>query len=134
MEMSALDRQMTCPTCQWRTPLRSAAVALTLLVAWLSAACARNPVARTDPTATYVPPPTATAAPTATPVPENDGLQSLPSAEVLVIGSTVVFNGIIDESFYNLFRRTVAVRDAVIKTIQLRSYGGEASLSIEMAE
>ncbi len=134
MEMSALDRQMTCPTCQWRTPPRAAAVALTLLVAWLSAACARNPVAGTDPTATYVPPPTATAAPTATPVPENDGLQSLPSAEVLVIGSTVVFNGIIDEPSYDLFRRTVAASDAVIKTIQIPSYGGEASLSIEMAE
>ena len=134
MKMTALDRPMTCPTRQWRRTLRAATVALALLVACLFAACAQSPAAPANPTATYAPPPTATAAPTATPVSENDGLRSLPSAKVSVIGSTVVFNGIIDEPSYNLFRRTVAASDAVIKTVQIRSYGGEASLSIEMAE
>ena len=134
MKMTALDRPMTCPTRQWRRTLRAATVALALLVAWLFAACAQSPAAPANPTATYVPPPTATAAPPTTSVSENDGLRSLPSAEVSIISSTVVFNGIIDEPSYNLFRRTVAASDAVIKTVQIRSYGGEASLSIDMGE
>ena len=134
MKMTALDRQMTCPTRQWRRTLRAATVALALLVVWLFAACAQSPPAPANPTATQVPPPTATAAPTATSVSENDGLRSLPSAEVSIIGSTVVFNGIIDEPNYTLFRRTVAASDAVIKTVQIGSYGGEASLGIDMGK
>ena len=134
MKMTAIRPTNDLPHPSMERALRAATIALALLVACLFAACAQSPAAPANPTATYVFPPTATAAPPTSPVSENDGLRSLPSAELSNIGSTVVFNGIIDDSSYNLFRRTVAASDAVIKTVQIRSYGGEASLSIEMAE
>lgn len=127
-------RLLTCANSRWRGILRGAAIALALTVVSLSAGCAQSPMAPPSPTATYIPQPTSTAVPTATTVSENDSLQSLPGSEVSISGSTVVFNGIMDQPSYDYFRRTVAASDADIKTIQVRSSGGEAGLGIEMGE
>lgn len=134
MDKPASGQLLTCANSQWRGTLRGAAIALAFAVIWLSAGCAPGSNGAPGPTATYVPPPTSTSVPTATPVSENDSLQSLPRTEVSIIGSTLVFNGIINQPSYDHFRRTVVARDADIKTIQVRSSGGETSLSIEMGE
>lgn len=134
MDKMALGQFLTCANSQWRGTLRGAAIALALAVIWLSAGCAQSPMAPPSPTATFVPPPTSTSVPTATPVSGNDSFHSLPRAEVSITGSTLVFNGVIDKPSYNHFRRTVAASDADIKTIQVRSYGGEVSLGLKMGE
>ena len=134
MKMLALDQQMTRPTSHCRRTLRAAAVVLALLVALLSTGCAQGPVVPADPTATYVPPPTATPKPTETPVSANQRFRSLPRAEVSINGSTLVYSGIIDQPSYNHFRRIIAAGDPVIKTVQIRSYGGVADISLKMGE
>ena len=111
-----------------------AAIVLALTAVLLAAGCAQSPPVPRDPTATYVPPPTATPEPTATPVPGHIWIQSLPLAEVSIVGSILVYDGIIDQPSYDHFRRIVAASDVVIKTIQIRSNGGDTSSSLMMGE
>ena len=123
----------TCPNSCGRKTL-CGAFALALIVVWLAAGCAQSPTAPADPTATYVPPPTATSEPKATPVMVQEELRSFPRAEISIDGSTLVYDGIIDQPSYDHFRRIVAASDAVIKTIQIRSNGGADSDSLRMGE
>ena len=111
-----------------------AAIVLALAAVWLAAGCAQSPPVPRDPTATYVPPPTATPEPTATPVPGHIWIRSLPLAEVSIVGSTLMYHGVIDQPSYDHFRRIVAASDVVIKIIQIRSNGGDTSSSLMMGE
>ena len=124
---------MTCHN-SYRGRTLYAAVALALMVVWLSAGCSQSPTAPADPTATYVPTPSATPEPTETPVMAKEELRSFPRAEISINGLTLVYNGIIDQPSYNHFRRIVAASDGLIETVQIRSNGGDVSFGLKMGE
>ena len=81
-------------------------------------------------TATLVPPPTATLV-AATPVPA-EALGGVSPAEVYVSGSTLVYNGRIDEESYTLFRRASDESGDDVTAIRINSRGGDVRSAIKI--
>lgn len=114
---------------QPRGHLWDTAVTLVVVALVLSPGCVQSERTLPSPTATYVPPPTATPTRTVGPV---QSILSMPPAEISTRAGTMIYDGIINQESYNLFRRIVATSDTSIDTIQITSYGGESSSSQKM--
>ena len=114
-----------------------AAMVLGLAAALLTLGCAQHGATPVSPTLTYVPAPTATPVPSPAATPESTVEQFLllPDAEISIIGSTLVYDGVINQESYNRLRRILRTMDAdgtVIRIFQIKSNGGESRSAKKM--